>query len=154
MSKVNVGDRAPDFELRSSSGEPVKLSGFAGKKAVVVFFYPKDDSPGCTVEACHFRDQHALFADAGAEVLGISADSIDSHVKFAQKHGLPMTLLSDPDNKVRESYGVKSTLGLLPGRVTFVIDRQGVVRSVYASQVRFQKHVTEALALVKQLAAS
>jgi thioredoxin-dependent peroxiredoxin len=151
MSRIGVGDRAPDFELSATSGETVKLSSFAGKKAVVLFFYPKDDSYGCTAEACDFRDNHAQFAKAGAEVLGVSADSIASHKRFADKHRLPMTLLSDPDNVVRKSYGVKATLGLLPGRVTFVIDREGVVRYVYSSQLRFTQHVQNALGIVKEI---
>lgn len=129
----------------------MKLSFFAGKKAVVLFFYPKDDSPGCTAEACDFRDNHGAFTKAGAEVLGVSADSVESHKKFAGKNGLPMTLLSDPDNRVRGEYGVKSTLGLLPGRVTFVIDREGIVRYVYNSQLRFTQHVQRALEIVKGL---
>src|SRR5215467_13873032 len=150
MPKLNVGDRAPDFELRSGTGDTVKLRDFAGKKVVVLFFYPKDDSPGCTVEACDFRDNHGRFVKAGAEVLGISADSVESHKKFADKHGLPMTLLSDPGGKVREDYGVKSTLGLLPGRVTFVIDKEGIVRYVYSSQLRFTQHVQRALEIVEK----
>jgi thioredoxin-dependent peroxiredoxin len=152
MAKVGVGDRAPDFDLPSTTGENVKLSSFAGKKAVVLFFYPKDESYGCTAEACDFRDNHGAFAKAGAEVLGVSADSIASHKKFQDKNSLPMTLLSDPDNRVRDEYGVKATLGLLPGRVTFVIDREGVVRYVYDSQLRFTRHVQKALEIVKGLA--
>jgi peroxiredoxin Q/BCP len=151
---IKAGERAPEFELRSGSGETVKLSDFRGKKCVVLFFYPKDDSPGCTVEACTFRDAYDTFAQAGAEVLGISSDSVESHASFAGKHRLPMTLLSDPKGAVRKQYGVKATLGLLDGRVTFVIDSDGVVRHVFSSQLRFGKHVDEALGVVRSLASA
>jgi peroxiredoxin Q/BCP len=148
---IAVGDKAPDFSLSSGDGAKVSLSEFLGKKAVVVFFYPKDGTPGCTAEACGFRDSHEAFAESGAEVIGISSDSVDSHVAFAGKHKLPMTLLSDPGGAVRKRYGVRSTLGLLDGRMTFVIDKQGVVRHVFRSQLRATKHVSEALDVVKTL---
>jgi peroxiredoxin Q/BCP len=149
---TDVGQRAPDFTLPSSGGAKVTLSELTKDKAVVVFFYPKDDTPGCTVEACTFRDSYDAFAEAGAEVVGISSDSTASHERFAGKHKLPMTLLSDTDGAVRKQYGVKSTLGIMPGRATFVIDRSGVVRHVFVSQLRAEKHVHEALAVVKRLA--
>jgi peroxiredoxin Q/BCP len=151
MSKVKVGDPAPDFTLTSGEGEQIRLSDFRDKKTVVLFFYPKDDSPGCTVEVCNFRDSHSQFAGAGAEVIGVSSDSEESHQKFASKHSLPMKLLSDPGGKVRDLYGVKSTLGLIPGRVTFVIDKAGVVRYMFSSQVRVNSHVEKALAIVQGL---
>jgi peroxiredoxin Q/BCP len=151
---IKVGDRAPDFTLPSSGGKEVTLSDLYASKTVVVFFYPKDDTPGCTVEACSFRDRYDAFAEAGAEVVGISSDSIDSHDKFASKHKLPMTLLSDSDGKVREAFGVKATLGLFPGRATFVIDRKGIVRHVFVSQLRAAAHVGEALGVVKELTAA
>jgi len=147
---LTTGTKAPDFELVSSTGQTVRLSDFAGKK-VVVFFYPKDDSPGCTREACHFRDAYDDFTEAGAEVIGISSDSTASHEAFGKKHGLPMTLLSDPEGEARKRYGVGSTLGILPGRATFVIDRAGVVQNAFSSQLRFGKHVEDALAVVKSL---
>jgi thioredoxin-dependent peroxiredoxin len=150
-TSVRVGDRAPDFTLPSTSGEEVTLSSFLGKKTVVLFFYPKDDSPGCTAEACDFRDGHGRFLKAGAEVLGVSSDSVDSHKKFAAKHGLPMTLLSDIGGKVRAKFGIKSTLGFIPGRVTFVIDRRGVVQYVYDSQLLVGRHVQQALETVEKL---
>jgi peroxiredoxin Q/BCP len=146
-----VGDHAPDFTLPSATGEQVTLSKLTADKSVVVFFYPKDDTPGCTVEACSFRDRYDAFVEAGAAVVGISSDSEDSHGRFASKHGLPMTLLSDADGKVRALYGVKATLGLFPGRATFVIDRKGVVRHVFVSQLRAGAHVGEALSVVRQL---
>jgi peroxiredoxin Q/BCP len=149
-----VGDRAPDFTLPSTTGEPVTLSrllGQAGKRAVVIFFYPKDDTPGCTVEACGFRDEYDAFLGAGADVVGISSDSLSSHEHFAGKHRLPMTLLSDADGKVRKLYGVRATLGLLPGRATFVVDESGVIRHVFVSQLRVGSHVQQALDVVKRL---
>lgn len=152
MTTLAVGDHAPDFTLPGSGGKPVRLSELTATKAVVVFFYPKDDTPGCTVEACTFRDRYDAFAAAGAEVVGISSDSLESHDRFAGKHKLPMTLLSDVDGKVRKLFGVKSTLGLMPGRATFVIDRKGVVRHVFVSQLRAGKHVDEALSVIEQLA--
>jgi peroxiredoxin Q/BCP len=148
-----VGDQAPDFTLPCSQGGTLTLSDLTKSqgRTAVVFFYPKDDTPGCTVEACGFRDEYLTFTEAGAEVVGISSDSVASHERFADKHKLPMRLLSDPDGKVRELYGVRSVLGILPGRATFVIDRHGIVRHVFVSQLRVVKHVQEALAMVRQL---
>jgi peroxiredoxin Q/BCP len=148
-----IGDQAPDFTLAAPSGAMVRLSELtkAQGRIVVVFFYPKDDTPGCTVEACGFRDQYYKFAEAGAEVVGISSDSTASHERFAGKHKLPMKLLSDTDGSVRRLYGVRSTLGILPGRATFVIDRQGKVRHVFVSQLRVKTHVERALETVRQL---
>ena len=143
--KVDVGSVAPDFTLFSQSGEMVSLSDFIGKKPVVLFFYPKDDTPGCTKQACAFRDRFEEFSKLDAEVIGISSDSVKSHRHFAAKHGLPFTLLSDEEGKVRRLYGVPKTLGLFPGRVTYVIDREGIVRHVFSSQVGVEKHVEEAL---------
>jgi peroxiredoxin Q/BCP len=151
MTTLRVGERAPDFTLPSSSGERVTLSQLYADKTVVVFFYPKDDTPGCTVEACSFRDSYQTFVEAGAEVVGISSDSVESHDRFASKHKLPMTLLSDAGGKVRALFGVKSTFGLMPGRATFVIDRKGVVRHVFVSQLRAGAHVGEALSVVREL---
>ncbi len=148
-----AGDKAPDFTLPSAEGDRVTLSDLTKTKrrTVVVFFYPKDDSPGCTTEACGFRDLYEEFARAGAEVLGISADSAASHQRFAGKHKLPMKLLTDADGAVRRAYGVRATLGLFPGRATFVVDRDGVVRHTFASQLRVVSHVQQALAVVRQL---
>ena len=151
---LNVGDHAPDFTLPSSGGKAVTLSELTADKTVVVFFYPKDDTPGCTVEACGFRDSYEAFGEAGAEVVGISSDSVDYHDRFVGKHKLPMTMLSDAGGKVRALFGVKSTLGLMPGRATFVIDRKGVVRHVFVSQLRAGAHVGEALSVVRELTAA
>jgi peroxiredoxin Q/BCP len=131
--KVGVGDVAPDFTLPSQSGTPVRLGDMIGGKALVLYFYPKDDTPGCTAEACSFRDGYEAFVEAGAEVVGVSSDSAESHKRFAARHALPFVLLSDEGGEVRKLYGVPSTLGLLPGRVTYVIDRDGIVRHVFSS---------------------
>jgi peroxiredoxin Q/BCP len=142
---VQPGDRAPDFTLPDRGGRTVRLGDYRGKKAVVLYFYPKDDTPGCTAEACTFRDHYEEFRDAGAEVIGVSSDSGESHARFADKHRLPFVLVADKGGAVRKQYGVPATLGVLPGRVTFVIDRDGVVRHVFNSQFQAKKHVAEAL---------
>jgi peroxiredoxin Q/BCP len=149
--KVNVGDTAPDFSLPSQTGENVTLSQFRGKKNVVLYFYPKDESPGCTREACTFRDSYELFMDLGAEVIGVSGDTVSSHKAFAEHQNLPFILLSDVDNKVRKLYGVASSLGFIPGRVTFVIDKKGMVRHVFSSQLQPEKHIEEAREVLKKL---
>jgi peroxiredoxin Q/BCP len=142
---IEAGQPAPDFELPDAEGKRIRLADFKGKKAVVLYFYPKDDTPGCTKEACSFRDSYEDFQDAGAEVIGVSSDSASSHAKFAKRYKLPFTLLSDASGEVRRKYGVPATLGLLPGRVTFVIDRKGIVRHVFNSQLQATRHVSEAL---------
>jgi thioredoxin-dependent peroxiredoxin len=144
--KVGVGDVAPDFTLPSHSGEVVSLGEFVGsKRAIVLFFYPKDDTPGCTKEACSFRDGYEQFEILEAEVIGISSDSITSHQRFVEKHGLPFVLLSDERGEVRKLYGVPNTLGLFPRRVTYIIDEEGVVRHDFSSQLQAARHVVEAL---------
>ncbi len=143
--KVRVGDVAPDFKLPSNARGDVTLSDFKGKKSVVLYFYPKDETSGCTKEACAFRDTYKEFEEQGAEVLGVSSDTVDSHKKFAARHSLSFPLLSDPDGNVRKAYGVPSTLGFMPGRVTYVIDKQGIVRSIFNSQIHPEQHITQAL---------
>ena len=148
---VKVGDKAPDFTLPSQLGDDVALSEFFGKKSVVLYFYPKDESPGCTREACSFRDSYDVFTGLGAEVLGVSSQSVESHKSFATHHGLPFILLSDEKNRVRQLYGVSGTMGIIPGRVTFIIDKKGVVRHVFSSQLQAEKHVAEAREVLKKL---
>jgi peroxiredoxin Q/BCP len=150
---VQAGDKAPDFTLPSQAGAQVRLSDRLGERVVVLYFYPKDETPGCTKEACAFRDNYEVFTDAGAEVIGVSSDSAESHAAFAGHHKLPFTLLSDADGRVRKSYGVPATLGLLPGRVTYVIDRGGIVRHVVNSQIQIGRHIDSALAVVRELQA-
>jgi len=150
---VQVGDKAPDFTLPSQSGEQVRLQDRLGERVVVLYFYPKDNTSGCTAEACAFRDSHEVFTEAGAEVIGISSDSAERHAAFAGKHNLPFTLLSDQGGRVRRQYGVPAVLVLLPGRVTYVIDRQGTVRHVFNSMTNINQHVGDALEVVRQLQA-
>jgi len=150
---IQVGDKAPDFTLPSQSGDEVRLSDRLGERVVVLYFYPKDNTSGCTAEACAFRDSHETFTDAGAEVIGVSSDSADKHAAFAGRHNLPFTLLSDRGGRVRKSYGVPSVLGVVPGRVTYVIDRTGTVRHVFNSMTNIGPHVSDALEVVRQVQA-
>jgi len=148
---VKVGDKAPDFTLPSQMGDNVTLSEFFGKKNVVLYFYPKDESLGYTKEACTFRDSYQELANLGAEVLGVSGQSVESHKSFASHYGLPFILLSDQANTVRELYGVPSTMGIIPGRVTYIIDKKGVVRHIFNSQTQAQRHVEEAKKTLMEL---
>ena len=148
---VKVGDKAPDFTLPSQMGDNVTLSEYLGKKNVVLYFYPKDETRGCTREACEFRDQYDVFTDLGAEVIGVSAQSVESHKSFATHYGLPFILLSDEKNEVRKLYGVPSSMGIIPGRVTYIIDKKGVVRHIFNSQFQPEKHIEEALKVLKEL---
>jgi thioredoxin-dependent peroxiredoxin len=149
--KLKVGSVAPDFTLPSQSGEMVSLEEFLGHRPVVLFFYPKDDSPGCTKQVCAFRDDYEEFGKLDAEVIGISSDPVESHRGFAAKHRLPFTLVSDEGGKVRKLYGVPNTLGLFPGRVTYVIDKKGVVRHIFSSQVGIDRHVEDALEALESI---
>jgi peroxiredoxin Q/BCP len=150
-NSVKVGDKAPDFTLPDQSGALVKLSDFIGDKIIVLYFYPKDFSRGCTAEACAFRDSYDVFVQAGAQVIGVSSQSIESHNKFAVFYKLPFILLSDENGGVRQLYGVPSTLGLLAGRVTYIIDKKGIVRHIFSSQFNPTKHIEEALRIVKEI---
>ena len=150
---LRVGDMAPDFRLPRANGDMVSLSDFRGRSEVVLFFYPKDNSPICSAEACSFRDSYEVFRDAGAEVIGVSADSSRSHERFAARFRLPYVLLSDKDGVVRRRFGVTKTLGVFPGRSTYVIDREGVIRHIFSSQFLPAKHVSEALAVLNTLRA-
>ena len=148
---VKVGDKAPDFMLPSQIGDNVTLSEYFGKKNIVLYFYPKDETRGCTREACEFRDQYDVFTDLGAEVIGVSAQNVESHKSFATHYGLPFILLSDEKNEVRKLYGVPSSMGIIPGRVTYIIDKKGVVRHIFNSQFQPEKHIGEALKVLKEL---
>jgi thioredoxin-dependent peroxiredoxin len=150
--KVQVGDWAPDFTLTNQSGARVSLGDFLGKTAIVLYFYPKDNTSVCTAEACAFRDSYEIFKTAGAEVIGVSSDSVESHRQFAQEHQLPFLLLSDEGGIIRKRYGVSTAFGL-PGRVTYVIDRRGIVRHIFFSQFTSEKHVTEALETLRTIKA-
>ena len=150
---VEVGDAAPDFELPDQTGASVRLSAFRGK-LVILYFYPKDDTHGCIAESSDFRDNYSRFQSANAEVIGVSSDTPESHARFAAKYKLPFRLLSDRGGAVRKLYGVPSTLGLIPGRVTYVIDPKGIVRAIFNSQFNPKSHVEQSLeALVTDAAA-
>ncbi|HEX5159474.1 MAG TPA: peroxiredoxin [Ktedonobacterales bacterium] len=143
--RVAIGDRAPDFMLPDQTGKSVRLSDLLSEQAVVLYFYPKDETQGCTAEACSFRDSYEVFKEAGAEVVGVSSDSVESHESFAAHHRLPFILLSDEGSALRKLYGVPTTMGMFPGRVTYIIDRDGIVRHIFSSQLQFNRHVIEAL---------
>jgi len=150
-TRLKVGDSAPDFTLPSQTGEVVNLREQIGKREVVLYFYPKDNTPGCTTEARAFRDSYAVFKELGAEVMGVSSDSVESHKGFAANCEIPFILLSDSGGKVRELYSVPSTFCLLPGRVTYIIDKRGIVRHVFSSQMNPRKHVDEAVTVLRSI---
>lgn len=154
MTSIRIGDRAPDFAATSQNGEQVSLADYRGSKAVVLFFYPKDGTAVCTKEACSFRDAYEDFVQAGAVVIGVSSDSAQRHRAFADSHRLPFVLLADSDGSLRKALGVPKTLGFLPGRVTYVIDKEGIVRHMFNSQFSADRHVSEALAVVRELSAT
>jgi peroxiredoxin Q/BCP len=151
MKTIKEGDTIPNFILKNQFSELINISDYIGKKNLVLFFYPKDDTPGCTREACSFRDHYEAFLEAGAEVIGISGQSVESHKNFGQKHNLKYQLLSDEGNKIRKLFGVPTNLfGLLPGRVTYVADKTGKVMYIFNSQMQVEKHVEEALKVLKE----
>ena len=149
--RVKVGDTPPDFSLPNQWGEVIGLKDLIGKKNIVLYFYPKDNTPGCSREAAAFRENHKIFRDLEAIVLGISTGSIESHCAFSTSHDIPFYLLSDAGGRVRKQYGVKPTLWLIPGRVTYVIDKEGVVRYIVSSQLHPRKHVDGSLWAVNAL---
>jgi thioredoxin-dependent peroxiredoxin len=147
--ELKEGTKIPGFKLLNQEGKLFDIQQVLGKKNLVIYFYPKDETPGCTKEACYFRDQFEVFKDAGAEIIGISGQSVDSHKKFAENHQLPFILLSDTDNQVRKLFGVTSWP--IPGRVTFVIDKSGIILYVFKSQMEATRHVDEAMRILKSL---
>jgi peroxiredoxin Q/BCP len=149
--KLSIGSKAPDFLLCDQDGNPVHFADRIGKKVIVLYFYPKDFTGGCTMEACAFRDSYEDFKDAGAEVIGVSADTAESHHDFADKYRLPFTLLSDPGSRVAEAYGLSKALGIIPSRTTFVIDRDGVIRHTFKSMMNMGAHIDEAKKIVLEL---
>jgi peroxiredoxin Q/BCP len=150
--QLKIGDAAPEFVLQSQTGEAVELNKLlARKKDIVLYFYPKDNTPGCTTEARAFRDSYEIFKQMGADVIGVSSDTVDSHRDFATKCELPFTILSDREGKVRRLYGASGTFGLLPGRVTYIIDTKGIVRHIFSSQMNPKKHVEEAVKVLTSI---
>jgi peroxiredoxin Q/BCP len=148
---LQIGDKIPNFSAKDNNGNDFDSDSIIGKKPVVIYFYPKDNTPGCTAQACSFRDQYEDFKDLGAEVIGISSDSIASHEKFIKKYRLPFILLSDSDKKIRTLFGVKANLfGLLPGRVTYVADKNGIVQLVFDSLMA-SNHIPKALEIITKI---
>jgi peroxiredoxin Q/BCP len=153
-SRLRLGDVAPDFMAELHTGEQLRMADFRGRQVVVLFFYPRNNTSICTREACAFRDAFEAFTEAGAVVIGVSGDSLDRHRSFAERQSLPFYLVSDRGGSISRAYGVPKRLGLLPRRATFVIDRDGVVRHAFESLFTADRHVSEALAIVRQLAGS
>ena len=149
--ELKVGDSIPNFTAKDTNGNDFDSKNVVGHKPLVIYFYPKDNTPGCTAQACSFRDQYEDFKDLGAEVIGISSDSADSHQKFAKQYKLPFILLSDSDKKIRKLFGVPGGMfGLLPGRVTYVTDENGVIQMIFDSMLA-TKHIPKALSAIKKL---
>jgi peroxiredoxin Q/BCP len=149
---LSVGDLCPVFSLLDQHGQVINSSDLIGTQLLVIYFYPKDDTPACTKEACSFRDSHADFADLGCKVIGISSDSVSAHLKFAEKYRLNFTLLADVNGAVRKSFGVPRALfGILPGRVTYIIDLKGTVQGIFNSMTDPMGHIAHALETIKSL---
>ncbi len=146
---LKEGDKAPDFSLQSDEGKTVSLSAFEGNSNVVLYFYPKDKTPGCTKEACNFRDNIEQFKELNAEVLGVSVDDVDSHKSFKEKENLNFILLADSEKEVTKKYGVLNIIGVA-SRVTFVIDKSGVIRKIY-DKVDVNDNYKEIIELLKTL---
>ncbi len=149
---MKVGNKAPDFTLRAQDGRMVSLHDFVGSKNVVIYFYPKDFTIGCTAETKAFSENYDELLRLGAEVLGISTGSSESHGTFAEECGAKFPLLADERGRVRESFGATGSFGMIPGRVTFVVDKQSIVRHVFSSQIRPRQHISEAVAALRALA--
>jgi peroxiredoxin Q/BCP len=149
---IQIGDNCPVFKLKNQFGEAFNLVNLLGNKTLVIYFYPKDDTPGCTKEACSFRDRFEEFKDLGCEVIGISSDSEQKHKEFAEKHKLPFILLADINQEVRKSFGVPGSLfGLIPGRVTYIVGKDKKVKGIFNSLLNPIGHIDHALQLVKSL---
>ncbi len=149
--ELKVGDKIPHFIAKDAYGNDFDSNNIIGQKPLVIYFYPKDNTPGCTTEACSFRDQDEDFKDLGADVIGISSDSVTSHQKFTEQYKLPFILLSDADKKIRKLFKVPSGLfGLVPGRVTYVADKTGTIIMVFDSMMA-GRHIPKALEAIKKL---
>jgi len=143
--KIKTGNKFPEFHLSDSDGNTFDFASDNPPVKRVIYFYPKADTPGCTKEACAFRDSFEDFTDAGADVIGISGDSPKKLKDFKSKHKLPFTLLSDEGNKLRKQLGLPSTLGIIPGRITFILDEKNTILHIFNSQLQFEKHISQAL---------
>ena len=151
MDTIRVGSTVPSFSLNDQYGHLFNIDSVLGKKNLVIYFYPKDDSAVCTKEACSFRDQFDVFVKEDALIFGISGQSVESHLEFAKKNHLNFTLLSDEGNKVRKLFGVPSSMLGIPGRVTYVVNKEGKVVFVFNSQLNGEKHIQESLRILKEL---
>jgi peroxiredoxin Q/BCP len=141
MTKITIGDPAPQFTATAHTGQEVALADYLGKQVVVLYFYPRDGTPLCTAEACRFRDAYADFVAAGAVVIGVSVNSTESHRQFADDRRLPFLLISDQGGALQKAFGVPRLLGFLPGRTTYVIDKQGLVRHIFTSHFSADQHI-------------
>jgi peroxiredoxin Q/BCP len=149
--ELKIGDKIPNFTAKDTNDDDFDSATVIGQKPIVIYFYPKDNTPGCTAQACSFRDQYEDFKDLGAEVIGISSDSVVSHQKFTQQYKLPFILLSDSDKKIRKLFGVPAGLfGILPGRVTYVADKKGIIIMTFDSMMA-KRHIPKALEAIKKL---
>lgn len=150
-NSLKIGDKIPSFTLKDQNGIDFNIDTIIGKKSMVIYFYPKDETSVCTAQACSFRDSYEAFNDLGAEVIGISSDSVESHKSFAKNHQLPFILLSDSKQKVRKQFGVpKDMFGLLPGRYTYVANKKGEIILIFNSALNAQKHIEEAIKALKK----
>ena len=147
--KLTIGDKIPSFCLKDQNGNIRTSDKF--NKALVLFFYPKDDTPGCTIEACGFRDKYDLFKILGAEVWGISNGDSQSHLEFANKNKLQYPLLCDIDNKIRKKFGVPKKLGFIEGRVTYIIDSNGIIIHIFEDLLNGPAHIKEAIMALKTI---
>ncbi len=146
---LKEGTQAPDFEGEADDGSTFHLSDFRGKKNVVLYFYPKDFTPGCTKEACNFRDESETMEKHDAIVVGISADTAESHSSFKEQHKLTFPLIADPDKRLRKTYEAQGLLGLIPARITYIIDKQGVIRKSFRHDLNIGKHLSDTLAALE-----
>jgi peroxiredoxin Q/BCP len=150
LTELKVDDRAPDFSLQDERGLPVSLKDYLGSKVVVLYFYPKDFTPGCTSEACSFRDNYKLYQDKGAIVIGISVDTVESHSKFSERYNLPFSILSDKSKQIAKAYGVLGIGGFLARRVTFIINKEGKITHIFP-KVDVKQHNDEVLKALEEL---
>ena len=146
---LKVGDKAPQIDLKDQNGKPRRFKDLKGK-ILILFFYPKDDTPGCTAEACSFRDNYEAFKKLGVEIWGVSSDNNQSHINFTSKYKLPFTLISDENNNLRKKFGVSNTLGVIPGRVTYIISKEGIIIDIYKDLLNGPAHVINALKIIKE----
>lgn len=147
---LKIGDKIPSFTAKDTNGNLFESQDYIGKQPLVIYFYPKDNTPGCTTQACSFRDNYQDFKDLGAEVIGISSDSVRSHIQFKSKFNLPFILLSDNDKKIRKLFGVQNNLLVIPGRETFVTDKNGTILLIFNS-MSAEIHIEKALEILKKL---